>query len=484
MKRNYILIILLCMCAIAKAQNNTLGFALFKLDNDANISQNIVENLNYDKFLNYYGFNQIFIIPSDKAMLKYVDPVSYAMEQSNLWEFHLDASKGQTKQLYADVYKNTFNNNGSWSVNAENSSRIKMVTGGTDNAILKDRVEFIINNSIIFDSYNSSKKYYRTKGNNFLRIEKNGGSYQIYGSLQDNQKRPIKVQDVIETDNGIALIVDEMPLTTYNSVAKTLAANPDFSEFLSIIKECGACLTHNYKDGWQAGDQELGNLFCLKKRGAVGAEDAWSSKEKAIYLLNNYHYTIYAPTNDAMKKAYAAGLPTLKDLRKALDKDEINDVNIDNPESEAAKIMEVMLNFVRYHIQDNAIFADNGSEGGDYLSGKPRFIKATSIDEETGETVWDGEYTPARPYKIKVKDVSANGITIVDAEGAPHNVIIKDGYYNLMANEYWYGSSSTIRNPWEVRINNSSFVVIHAIDSPLLYSKEQFVYKYQPLTFQ
>ena len=41
--------------------------------------------------------------------------------------------------------------------------------------------------------------------------------------------------------------------------------------------------------------------------------------------------------------------------------------------------------------------------------------------------------------------------------------------YNLMAREYWYGTSK-VTNPWQANINNSSSVVVHAIDSPLIYA--------------
>ena len=69
-----------------------------------------------------------------------------------------------------------------------------------------------------------------------------------------------------------------------------------------------------------------------------------------------------------------------------------------------------------------------------------------------------------------------------------------EGAYNLMAREYWFESGSAITNPNSVRMNNSSFVVVHGIEDPLIFADgahfdskgneipTQFTYTYKPLT--
>ena len=122
-------------------------------------------------------------------------------------------------------------------------------------------------------------------------------------------------------------------------------------------------------------------------------------------------------------------------------------------------------------------------------------------------TYYTGEYTPGRPYKLKV-NVSANGMTVTDCRngydpqthvalgGNTANVIMEEGLYNLMAREYWYTAGSKISNPYTVSLNNSSAVVVHAIDEPLIFADgahfdsngapvpTQFEYKYKPLAKQ
>ena len=80
--------------------------------------------------------------------------------------------------------------------------------------------------------------------------------------------------------------------------------------------------------------------------------------------------------------------------------------------------------------------------------------------------------------------------------GNTANVKMQEGLYNLMAREYWYNGASKISSPWGATINNSSAVVIHAIDAPLIYADgnsydangapvpTQFIYKYKKLAQQ
>lgn len=509
------------------------------------IMANVIENLNYDKYLNSMVSKYTFLLPTNHGLLSYVDPVSYGQTQSNLWEFHLDLSKGAAQQVYADVYKCVLNEDGTWGIDPENPTRVKQVTGGTNNAILKDRIEDLLDNIIVTEQFVPGKKYYKTKGRTFVKIEQSGDKYLVSGSWQDERQAPMESIEDFPMENGIAIILDGPIMGTRRSAAKILNSTTDaqgdsiFSTFFQIVKACGAISTSNSKDGWQAGDQQLGNLFNLKEKGSLGAETATS--KKASYLLNNFHYTVYAPTNEAMEKVFATGslsdylieneetgkayfakpfdgLPTLDMLDEAEQYDDVKGYDSGKDTiSVAAKIKEVMLDFVKYHIQDNSIYADQGFVTGEYETGKTELIRATNVKEDAKEAdlesydivvkdgrkeisknddgtytiqYYTGKYSPGRPYKISVKEVSPSGITIADNAGNTRHVIMTKGLYNLMAREYWFTGSSAIRNPWESQIDNSSAVVVHAIDGALLYDSKvhtdgttnQFTYSYKPLT--
>ena len=474
------------------------------------ILSNVVENLNYDKYLNSMVSRYIFLLPTNQALLTYIDPVSYGQRTTNLWEFHVDASKAKTKRLYADVFECTLNDDGTWE---KTGARRSKVEGGTDNNILKNRIEDLLDNIIVTEPYQDGKKYYQTKAHTFVKVDKQGDDYYVSGSWQEERNQPILAKEAYEMENGKALALDGVVMGARRSVAKTLRnAIPEgdsvsvFSEFLSMLEKCAALSTSDEKDGWLAGDQDLGNLFNLKNKGAIGAEDI-SSQKKATYLLNNFNYTIYAPTNEAMKKAYDQGLPSLEDLAKAeaLDDSLGYDAAVDTA-SYAAKIMEVMLDFVKYHIQDNSIFIDKGFASGAYESAKTELIPSTNVAEsipeenlsdyadkivkdkngreskiQNSDGTWNveyytGLYSPGRPYKLNV-DVTDNSLTVNGVA-----VDMASGFYNMMAHEYWF-KASRITSPWTVTLDNSSSVVIHAISEPLFYdAPAQFTYKYKPLS--
>ena len=481
------------------------------------ILSNVITNLNYDKYLNSPVSSYVFLLPTNKGMLTYIDPVSYGQtteavtNKTNLWEFHLDLTQKASKQLYADVYECEILADGSVIVGDKKNS----VKGGTDNSILKNRIEDLLDNHIVVldenEVYDPSKKYYKTKARTFVKLESDGSQYKVYGSYQDEVNQPIVAEApaTYNMKNGLTIPIEGVAMGARRSVLATLKNATDengdsiFSEFASIVEAC-AVSKNNSKDGWQAADQIYGNLFNLKAKGSVGAEDVTSNSGKATYLLNNYNYTVYAPTNDAMQKAYDAGLPTLDDLEAAEQYDDENDIDPNDTLSHAARVREVMLDFVKYHIQDNSIFVDKGFAGGYYESGKTELIKATYVDEETGETSWNGKYSPGRPYKLKV-EVSADAMTITDCRngydsngnslgGVTANVVTKPGCYNLMAREYWIDSKTAVTSPQSCSLNNSSSVVIQGIDSPLIYADgkhndsngllipTQFEYTYKPLS--
>ena len=470
------------------------------------VMDNVITPMNYNYYLNSMVSRFIFLLPTNDGLLTYIDPVSYGQTVKRMWEFKLD----EKLQLYADVYECDDNGDGTFTKRGTATH----IRGGISNGILKNRMEDMLDNMIIVEPYREGKKYYKTKGRNFVKVEKKGAkNYEVSGSYQDVIGQPLQTVEAYDGEdirNGITIATDGIVMGTPNSVAKTLhdavvKGDSIFKEFFGIVEACAISKT-NSKNKWQAADQTFGNLFNLKEPGLIGSEDATTNK--ATYLLNNYHYTVYAPTNAAMQKAYAAGLPTLQDLEDAELYDEEMGITSSSPTDERLKsradsIREVMLDFVKYHIQDNAIFVDVDTVGS-FETAKTELIKATQVDETTGEESWGGKYSPGRPYKLSVQ-VKGGQMYVTDCRngydkngaflgGHQTKVVTDEGAYNLMAREYWFESGSAITNPNSVRMNNSSFVVVHGIEDPLIFADgahfdskgneipTQFTYTYKPLT--
>lgn len=468
------------------------------------VMDNVITPMNYNYYLNSMVSRFVFLLPTNNGLLTYIDPVSYGQTVKRMWEFKLD----EKQQLIADVYECDENEDGTFTKRSGTPFQIK---GGVNNSILKNRMTDLLDNIIVVEPYQEGKKYYKTKGRTFVRIEKKAAkTYDVYGSYQENIGQPLQSNDAYDGSdirNGITIPLDGIVMGTPNSVAKTLYdavvdGDSIFKEFYGIVEACAVSKT-NSKNKWQAADQIHGNLFNEKEPGLIGSQDAKTIK--ATYLLNNYHYTVYAPTNEAMQEAYAAGLPTLADLEAA----ELYDEEMgytsgataeERRKSRADSLREVMLDFVKYHIQDNSIFVDVDT-AGNFETAKTEMIKSMVVDESTGEATWGGKYAPGRPYKLKVQ-VAGGQMTVTDCrdgsssnpQGNTANVVIKEGAYNLMAREYWLDSGSTITNPNSVNLNNSSAVVVHGINHPLIFAdgkhqdssgqliESQFTYSYKQLT--
>lgn len=498
------------------------------------IIENAISCLDYDKYLNSMVSRYIFLIPTNKGLLSYVDPVSYGQTTSTLWEFGFDETKDKFKRIYADVYKCELNGTtGKWEKTGDRVTRVENMSinpnSNESKNVLRNRLEDLLDNIIIVEPYQDGKQYYKTKADTYVRIPgKPAKGLEVYGPFQAEREYPLNITaDPYEMQNGYALVVDGPVMGARRSVADVIAGiietTGDCSEFFNILMKCGAISQNNDKDKWAGSSL---NLFNLKTYGDVGAEDkpAGNIKQKATYLLNNYQYTFYVPNDAAMQKAYDMGLPTISELEDAeawdtyfnetLTKEEQNQLVKEQgccAGDSAARIQEAMLDFVKYHIQTKSIYIDNGFESGKYESAKTSLASATDMaenvkpedidiaankitikgkqydikslealnDDGTRSVVYyTGMFSPGGAYLINVHN-SASDMTVTDNIGNTHKVVMDEGCYNVQAQEYWYASTfdgtkgkimTATDDPHKFYIANYSSVAVHVIDGPLVYA--------------
>jgi len=434
-----------------------------------NIIKNAIDNMEYDAYLNSMVSTYSFFIPTNEGLLYYVDPVSFGKQTTELWEFHFDPTKASNQRIYVDVYACTVNEDGT--ITPANS--LRRITGGTGNSQINNRLQDILDNIIGIEGTVPGKSYYLTKGKSFVKVDGKldmPGQMSVAGSYQTEVNAPINVHEVFNMENGKAYVVDGVINSTRKATSDILAEHPEFSEFYEMLVNSGSIANTN-TDGYCSASQNKdvsirGNLVST----SIGSD----GKPKTYSLLNAHHYTVYAPTNDAMQKAYAAGLPSNEDLALAERYDAIQD-SLDHPTDSAEHVKSIQRDFIKYHIQSNSIFADNGFEPSVYESQKTRFDYV--IDETTGAKVVTAdslyEVTAGAPYRITVTSVDPSGISLLDAMGNTVKVDMSTGLYNIQGREYWLNGTKVES---ATTIENSSTVVVHAIDSPLLYSKDQFIY--------
>ena len=274
---------------------------------------------------------------------------------------------------------------------------------------------------------------------------------KVWGGWQVETDQPLTVSQIYEMRNGRSYVVDCPLYTPHKACSDVLAENPDFSEFFEILKACEAISTSTPVLG--SGSSSIPASFSVSRRGNL--VNIPEGSKKVNYLVNNYHYTLYAPTNKAMQKAYEMGLPTLAMLEEAVQIDGSDEEPWAEKEDSAAHIKKVMLDFVKYHIQDNSLFIDEGFESGNYETAKtnPEVLRA---------------------YKIAVTNDGSN-MTVQGVANVHPQSVNKSALYNAMARETWVVGNTTAQATVDqaTTIDVSSFIVVHAIDEPLLFKYKE-----------
>lgn len=244
--------------------------------------------------------------------------------------------------------------------------------------------------------------------------------------------------------NGMTYFIDRPMQATMNTVEYELKNNTEFSKFYE------ACYNLDYYSDL------IETLF--HEEGM--SDDDWSNEEKKYQLFsnnytrftqkdmrlirffNNYRYTIFVPDNDAMDKAYNAGLPTMEEINQFVQDNTDEEGVLDPDAKDKAKAMVVCYaNFLKYHFCDQSVFVDNCSATSDCQS-------ACTDDSGTFISVSVNQ----TPGAMSVKDKAARQITI----GSKNNVMARD--YELDARE---NSARSIKS--------SSYVVLHSLPDYMLF---------------
>lgn len=389
-----------------------------------------IEQYGFDAYLLSMDSYYSFILPTDDAFKSYVDPLSVAKGEPELWEFYYDEGE---KAVGARVYE--------YNLETREKGIEKTPIPATEkklpNPVIQDRLEDIIDNHIIVDSIDLShqgKIYYRNKGNGTVRVDVNPqGGYNISGGYQIETAQPIHVteddiKDQTKEGNGKAYIVPQVMMTSLESAYAAITAragnaeNPGpFYEFHKLMGESGA--------------------FYL--------DEDFASFGQTIEAFNTYHYTIYIPSNDSVRAALDAGLPTLEQAEEFI-LAQAENYSFD-AEAYRDSIRAIIADFVNYHIQDNSVYIGGGYNEGDY--------ETSTLDEKTGTF-------------CRLSVVGTNeSIKVTDGIGNTQYVLTTDPeLYNIMTRDYLFDNSDIRESKM---IETSSYAVIHRVKDVLYYEKDQ-----------
>ena len=390
--------------------------------------------LNFLPYLLSMQSRYSLILPSNDAMLRYLDFASYNTENVSsptVLEFYYDERRGNDSKVQARRYNCIIDEDG-------NITLGEIVQDNVAIAVIVDCLYRLMDQLILVGDIEDGHEYYKSKGGTLLRVTKtDDGRLAFAGGWQtDHNKKilPINNGDIYTKTNGKAYILNEQaPIASEKSVYMTLQERPEFSEFLKLLE--GSDLLKAKSGSRNAGLAKQGNMN--------------------LSLFDNYNYTVYVPTNESIKKLIDEGLlPTWDDYDAQTD-------SIWGSE-EAAKeaqdiIKNIIVDFVRYHIQDHSIAINMAPEDGKY--------------ENSYETMRRNPET-SRFYPLIANHENGQMwvMDFVNQEKMANNesyevrkVVKTDGLYNRICREYWYTATTNAATTYM-----ASDAVVHQIDGVLL----------------
>ena len=479
-------------------------------------------NLNYYAYLKAMQSKFTFLLPSDSALAYYYDPASMKSRTPRVIEFTYRAKNPPRLKFY-NFYcpynkdKGTIGTISSQPIPGSNNytdaevvNRLKdilethtIVHDGTNPMTRKDQEYYGIDTSTPLD------EYYLSKNGNAVKVvrDDNDSVIAVKGGFQlENERyfakegldpagaeRGVLSCNLTKTrnvDNGHTYVLNAPLVPTYRSVYSIFTNDYDLYK-----EEAGETPYSMFYDLCTADGFETEIIGC----GLVDAKLAPKQRESAlkkfkifvsdngldynVQFFNNYRYTIFVPSNDAVQAAIDAGLPTWEDIREDFEshcKPEMEEnedgtawvvkhdvdgeiVYTDSLETYedsiriAAKIT-YLTNFVRYHFADNSVFADKTELA-------PNEMVTSSYDKDLElfckihvDRVSNGDGTDLRVCD----DVTwkKNGNTM----GTPFTTV---GEKNVLARDISCSSSPVNVQMKGITMNSSSAAVIHSIDGYL-----------------
>ncbi len=337
------------------------------------------------------------------------------------------------------------------------------------------------------DGVRSGRMFYESRGGapvivydngvaagNAKGMEVGGGFQHLANTSDDYKDQKCKVIDVYNQlressdvngngngyGNGMTYFLDRPMEPTFQSVYRVMDKNKEFSKFFELITgkldpdvlekmglrleiEADGDMVEMNETDWAA--------ECLKYQIMVDNVDNAAifpaTGEKLVRMFNNYRYTIYVPTNEKLEDAIDnKGLPTWSSITTFVE-DPNNQVEgelTDSAKTVANAMLMQLLNTLRYHFQDKAIYVDNVDSDvtGDTL------FQTSSLDEVN--EVYRSVKVEQKPGQLFV-----NGTPVTQK----NNLLARD--INFDAN------FSALSLAGYSIATSSSYVVLHQIDDIL-----------------
>ncbi|MBQ9640010.1 MAG: hypothetical protein IJV06_00370 [Bacteroidaceae bacterium] len=426
-------------------------------------------SLDFKYFLLAMKANYAFFIPDDDAFdCYYLDPTTLGHDTPEMLHIYYDKEKRSEPKIQAESFAYDLATN----TVGERLATVEVGSVATPNPRIKSALTDILNYHTVVLNHGDTIGI--TNMNHYYKTKHGGEIYVDYGT---NPRNKIEVKSGAAIDNGLesaktydsstgkasyfsqangtAYRIDRIIQPTIISVSEMLRKSE--LPFQAFHEACAGFANaellnwigiSDQEDDFHRTEQERYQIF-TQNDGSYQSLDAVDGNVK---MFNTYNYTLYAPNNEAMQKAYDAGLPSWDEIVEIFEKhsEQFPD---SCPEPYATVLknkVTVLKNFCRYHFQNTALYADNTVDGGTYQS------------------LYTNNYGLAQEYKV----AGGSGvITVTDASGTAHIINANDAskVCNKMTRDYWLNNDRRYASS----IATSSFCVIHEVTEPFYYNKSK-----------
>ena len=449
---------------VAPAYVSVFYPCIIRADEDLFLTYTVVTNDNkvaggegFYAYLNNMGNQYAFFIPTDNALQYYFDPVSYKRTDTKgnstalAYKFTVNTG-GYINAVPYLVDWTTLDANGRGTIGAISDISLSTSTGSSGDVF--NHFKDILNSSLcVIDpeegQLDPQQRFYQAKNGGPVILRWEGDQVTgVAGSFQYERGYYIPVTqeyDKSKGGNGKSYIIDEEPLmSTFTSPYAAITENANFASFANMLK----------------------NVNFLNK-------DAYSKHATMDYCLtnlNNYHYTIYVPTNesvdalvaehklptqeliDALSGAIKAARSKYDDAKTAGNTELMEEIKADTifMKEQKAQMVELLNNFVKYHIQDNSVYMYGKRYNG-------AAFESACLNPKT-----------SRFFKITV-DYTKGSDELTVTDEMNHSHAVDPANCNILTRQYYFDGEDLSKSS---QIYSSSFAVIHQIDTPLEYSEK------------
>lgn len=364
-----------------------------------------INQYEYDKYLLAMDSYFSLIVPADDAM-RYNDPSSLRDPEPTAYLFRYDpTAKSEANKVYAET----------WTYDKQTGELIRQGSNLTAAGTIKNLLTQMMEYYIIVGDFQNGNKYHMAKGYGTVKVEPGTTVFEGDGRLEIDRiyggheieidttgfDTGIPVGEIYHQENGVTYRLDDaMIQPATRSVYKLLSTTPEFNEFFNLCEI----------------DFDVVELIGVRNEKGELINDSikryyifenLNGLDYNVRTFNTYHYTVYVPTNESIEEAFDKGLPNWYDLgdqarevlqlrdsvladytlhltdktalleeykSSGMGQDIIDalqaeiDALTENIETIQTVIAErsaaitkktnLILDFVKYHIQDNSVYVD------------------------------------------------------------------------------------------------------------------------------